>query len=146
MKKKLVPIALALVVLFPTQVFAATGGDIIKTGEKYLGRPYQYGAVLGKTSSFDCSSFTAKVFKENGITLPRTSRDQSKVGVRVSKANLRKGDLVFYDTDYDGVINHVGIHAGTSSMLHAGSTKGVSYANTKYYWSPRFVTARRVLR
>lgn len=145
LKKKLVPFLLALGVFLPTQAFAATGDDIIETGEKYLGRPYSYGASIGDTSKFDCSSFTAQVFKENGIALPRTSRDQANVGLPVSVNNLQKGDLLFYDTDYDGVINHVAIYDSTNRMLGAQSSTGVAFANTTYYWNPRFVTARRVL-
>ncbi|MFE4029333.1 NlpC/P60 family protein [Priestia sp. YIM B13551] len=146
MKKKLVPIIMALGVFIPTQAFAATGDSIIKTGEKYLGQPYSYGASIGDLSKFDCSSFTAQVFKENGITLPRASRDQAKSGTAVSASNLQKGDLVFYDTDYDGVVNHVGIYAGSNKMINAASSKGVSYADTSNsYWKPRYVSARRVL-
>lgn len=145
MRKKLVPILLALGVFLPTQAFAATGDDIIKTGEKYLGRPYSYGASIGDLTKFDCSSFTAQVFKENGITLPRVSRDQAKVGVPVSVNDLQKGDLLFYDTDYDGVINHVAIYDSPNRMLGAQSSTGVAFADTTYYWNPRYVTARRVL-
>ena len=145
MKKKLVPIIMALGVLLPTQAFAATGDDIIKTGEKYLGRPYSWGASIGDLTKFDCSSFTAEVFKENGITLPRVSRDQAKVGTYVAAGNLQKGDLIFHDTDRDGVINHVTIYAGPNKILHASSSKGVTFSDTTAYYNSRYVTARRVL-
>ncbi len=149
MKKKLLPIALAAVIVFSGagQAFGATGSDIINTGDDYLGAPYHYSAPVGNTSSFDCSSFTVTVFKEHGINLPRSSREQAKVGQAVSKANLQKGDLLFYDTNYDGNINHVSIYAGNGKMLGAQSSTGVAFTDafSRYYWGDRFVQARRVL-
>ncbi|NER40351.1 hypothetical protein F6Y03_02630 [Bacillus megaterium] len=53
----------------------ATRDSIIKIGEKCLGRRYSYGASIADLSKFNCSSFSAQAFKENGITLPRVSSD-----------------------------------------------------------------------
>ncbi|WP_257350217.1 LysM peptidoglycan-binding domain-containing protein [Pseudalkalibacillus decolorationis] len=149
MKKKILPVALAAGIVFSGagQAFAASGSSIINSGDDYLGKPYRYGAPIGNTSSFDCSSFTATVFREHGINLPRTSRAQATVGTKVSKSNLQVGDLLFYDTDYNGSINHVAIYAGNGKMLGAQSSTGVAFADafSPYYWGDRFVTARRVL-
>lgn len=146
MKKKLLSLAAVWIMLFPASICAATGDKVIKTGEKYLGRPYSYGAPLGNVSKFDCSSFVAQVFKENGVTLPRTSREQITRGAAISEQHVQKGDLMFYDTDSDGVINHVGIYAGAERVIMAASSKGVSYTTTDNpYWKPRYVSARRVL-
>jgi LysM repeat protein len=148
MKKKVMSLALAAGVLFSSGelVHASLGDDIINTGDNYLGTPYKYGSAFGNTSSFDCSSFTSYVFSRHGITLPRTSSGQASVGTAVSKSNLQKGDLVFYDTDFNGSINHVGIYAGNGKMLNAQS-KGVAFADafSPYYWGSRYVTARRVI-
>jgi len=148
MKKKVMSIALAAGVLFSSGdlVHASLGDDIINTGDNYLGTPYKYGSAFGNTSSFDCSSFTSYVFSRHGITLPRTSIGQASVGTPISKANLQKGDLVFYDTDFNGSINHVGIYAGNGKMLNAQS-KGVMFTDafSPYYWGSRYVTARRVI-
>ncbi|WP_410906171.1 NlpC/P60 family protein [Priestia sp. SIMBA_032] len=78
-------------VFIPTQAFAATGDRIIKTGENYLRRPYSYGASIGDLSKFDCSSFTAQVFKGNGITLPRVSSDQAKTKSPFCKLLAKRG-------------------------------------------------------
>lgn len=141
---------LAAGVLVPTgdMVHASLGDDIINTGDNYLGKPYRLGSAFGNTSSFDCSSFTSYTFSRHGIKLPRTSVGQASVGTPVSKANLQKGDLVFYDTNYDGVINHVGIYAGNGKMLNAQSSGGVAFTDafSKYYWGARYVTARRVIK
>ncbi|MDM5315042.1 LysM peptidoglycan-binding domain-containing protein [Fictibacillus sp. b24] len=148
MKKKILSIAVAAGVILSGGEFAhaSLGDNIIKTGHKYLGTPYKYGSAFGNTRTFDCSSFTSYVFAQNGITIPRTSVGQASAGVAVSKANLQKGDLVFYDTDFDGRVNHAGIYAGNGKMLNAQSN-GVAYTDafSKYYWGARYITGRRVI-
>jgi LysM repeat protein len=150
LKKKVMSLILAAGVLVPTgdMVHASLGDDIINTGDNYLGKPYRLGSAFGNTSSFDCSSFTSYTFSRHGIKLPRTSIGQASVGTPVSKANIQKGDLVFYDTNYDGVINHVGIYAGNGKMINAQSSGGVKFTDafSKYYWGARYVTARRVIK
>ncbi|MGM9928364.1 MAG: LysM peptidoglycan-binding domain-containing protein [Bacillus sp. (in: firmicutes)] len=118
--------------------------SIIATAKKYIGADYLYGASTSQTDAFDCSSYTQRVFQENGITLPRTSVEQSKMGQAVSFSNVRKGDLIFFDTDYDGVINHVGIAISSTSMIHCGSSTGVTISSINSYWSPRISKVTRV--
>jgi len=125
----------------------ASAESVIAAGEKYLGKPYLYGASTSRSDAFDCSSFTVRAFKEGaGITLPRTSREQANVGTNVSLDSLQKGDLVFFDNDFNGTIDHVGIYAGNGQMINAASSKGISYADIhNSYWGPRLVKATRVL-
>ncbi|EZP78132.1 NLP/P60 protein [Parageobacillus genomosp. 1] len=119
---------------------------VIQIGEKYLGAKYLYGASPSRTDAFDCSSFTMRVFGEAGISLPRSSTAQSQAGTPVSFNQLQKGDLIFFDTDFNGVINHVGIYAGNGQMLNASTSKGVSYTSIgSSYWKERFVKAVRVI-
>lgn len=127
---------------------AATKADkIISLGNKYLGVKYRFGSPSGRTSSFDCSSFTQYIFGKYGVRLPRISSDQAKRGYRVSKANLRKGDLVFFTTARTGRrIGHVGVYAGNGRMLHTYGAPGVMYSSiNSSYWKSHYVTARRVL-
>ncbi|SIR03456.1 peptidoglycan endopeptidase LytE [Peribacillus simplex] len=120
--------------------------QVLAAGAKYMGARYVYGASTSRTDVFDCSSFTLRAFQSAGVSLPRTSMAQSQVGTTVSSKSLQKGDLVFFDTNNDGVINHVGIYAGNGQMLNASTSKGVSYANiNSSYWGPSFVKAVRVL-
>jgi len=126
---------------------SSSASSVIATGKKYLGVPYVFGAKSGITSAFDCSSFTQYVFKKNGVTLSRTSKQQAKSGKYVSKANLKAGDLIFSDTNRDGVINHVSIYMGNNKLLHTYSKKvGVTISTFKgSTWDKTYVTARRVL-
>lgn len=127
---------------------STSASSIIATGKKYIGKPYVFGAKSGITSAFDCSSFVQYVFKKNGISLPRSSRSQSKVGKYVSKSNLKAGDLIFSDTNRDGVINHVSIYMGNNKLLHTYK-KGVGVTISTFKgssWDKTYVTARRVLK
>ncbi|NHW33690.1 C40 family peptidase [Paenibacillus aceris] len=121
--------------------------QVIGIGKNYLGRPYQFGARAGQTSTFDCSSFTQYVFKRAGVNLPRTSKDQAHVGSYVSRSNLRAGDLVFFSIPgKPGVINHVAIYMGNGNLLHTYGAGGVRITNIHSgTWSSRYMTARRVL-
>ncbi|MBD2843668.1 C40 family peptidase [Paenibacillus sp. IB182496] len=119
--------------------------NLIETGKEYLGVSYKYGAPSGVTYAFDCSSFTQYVFKQYDVKLSRSSRAQAKTGQKVARGSLSVGDLVFFNTSGNS-ISHVGIYAGDNKMLHASSSKGISFANiNSSYWKNKYVTARRVL-
>ncbi|MDN4592972.1 C40 family peptidase [Polycladomyces subterraneus] len=132
----------------PTNSTASLADRIIQTGEKYLGTPYKYGAPSGQTRYFDCSLFVQTVFKENGINLPRSSREQALVGTYVPRDQLQKGDLVFFTAGRsDGKIGHVGIYAGNNKILHTYGPGGVRYDSMSTPWLDKtYVTARRVIR
>lgn len=51
--------------------------QVLAIGQHYLGVPYQFDAKRGQTQTFDCSSFTQYVFKQIGINLPGSSRQQA---------------------------------------------------------------------
>ncbi|WP_192896561.1 C40 family peptidase [Cohnella sp. AR92] len=126
---------------------ASIADNVIATGKQFLGVDYQFGAKGGQTNSFDCSSYTQYVFKQNGIDLPRSSRQQAQVGTKVAKSDLQPGDLVFSDTNKDGVINHVSIYIGNGQLLQTYRVGiGVTVSNFEgSVWDKTFVTARRVL-
>ncbi|WP_096154883.1 MULTISPECIES: C40 family peptidase [Bacillus] len=118
---------------------------VINAGRKYLGATYLYGAATTRTDAFDCSSYTVRVFSEIGINLPRTSGQQANVGTEIPLSQVRKGDLVFFDTSGNGVINHVSIIVDQNTLLHSASSTGVAFANYNTYWKPRAVKAVRVI-
>lgn len=116
---------------------------IIDTAKKYMGVPYVWGGMT--PSGFDCSGLVQYVFAENGMSLPRTTTLQYKVGTYVSRSNLKVGDLVFFDTSGNGV-SHVGIYMGNGQFIHSSSSKGVTISNlSNSYWNARYLGARRVL-
>ncbi|WP_324082941.1 C40 family peptidase [Geomonas sp.] len=118
--------------------------EIGKSAAEYLGIPYRFGGE--GSNGIDCSSFVQHVFRQQGIELPRTAREQSRVGSDVEQGSLRKGDLLFFHT-YASYPSHVGIYLGDGKMIHASSVKGevtVSNLNTDYYRS-RFMGAKRIV-
>ena len=121
---------------------------VLNLASKQIGKPYVWGAE--GPSSFDCSGLTYYVYKNAaGVTLPRTSIEQSKYGTTISKSNLKAGDLVFFDTDGEnnGVVTHVGIYAGNGQLIHASSSKKeiVKVSMETSYWNNTYVRAKRVL-
>ncbi|MBI1377956.1 MAG: hypothetical protein GC157_10830 [Frankiales bacterium] len=78
------------------------------------------------TVGFDCSSLMVRVFSAAGRDLPRTSREQWKIGVHVPLAQLQPGDLLFwaYDLSNPGSIHHVALYIGHGLMIQAPHTGG----------------------
>ena len=82
------------------------------------GALYKFGAV-GPTR-FDCSGLTKWAYARVGKKLPRTAAQQYKATIRVSRANARKGDLVFFLSG--GRVYHVGVYAGAGRVWHSPRT------------------------
>ncbi|BCS55137.1 C40 family peptidase [Geobacter sp. SVR] len=114
-----------------------------KTAYTFLGARYRFGG--NSRAALDCSSFTQQVFRELAVSLPRTAREQFSVGSEVQRGDLRKGDLVFFQT-YARFPSHVGIYLGDRKMIHASSRDHrvvISSMDTPYYLS-RYLGARRI--
>ncbi|MDW0114025.1 NlpC/P60 family protein [Sporosarcina saromensis] len=123
----------------------SSSANIVTTAQKYIGKPYVYAGTSPR--GFDCSGYVQYVFKEEGVSLPRTSSDQYSRGTAVSKNNLQAGDLVFFKTSGTNAVSHVGIYIGSGKFIHASTSKGVmiSAVNDPYYWGSRYVGAKRVM-
>ncbi len=114
-----------------------------KSAYSFLGARYRFGG--SSRSALDCSSFTQQVFREQSVILPRTAREQFYVGNEVMRGDLKKGDLVFFQT-YARFPSHVGIYLGNRKMIHASSREHrvvISSMDTPYYLS-RYLGARRM--
>lgn len=139
----------AAILLLGLTLFFGSIGSVLadaplnETIDDLLGIKYKYGGTTEK--GFDCSGFTGYVFKGLSIDLPRSSRVQATVGIKIAKKDLREGDLVFFNTNGKN-ISHVGIYLGNGKMAHSSSKYGTTIANfnDKYYVN-RYVTARRIL-
>lgn len=103
---------------------SASARRVLATGEEYLGVKYVYGGEDPRTG-IDCSAFTQLVFRRNGVSLPRTSRQQVTVGreVLMDFSVVRPGDLLFFASS-GSRIDHVAIYAGDNRILHATSSGG----------------------
>ena len=127
----------------------ASGTDIIAYGKRFLGTPYKFGAKSNVTSSFDCSSYVQYVYKRFGVSLPRSSRSQSKVGRTVSQSQMKTGDLMFFYTpgrySSNKIVGHVGIYAGNGKVLHTYGKPGVTVTDFSTSWKKRFLFAKRVI-
>ena len=109
----------------------------------YLGTPYRYGKTGDK--GIDCSGFTRNVLEKLNIQLPRSAREQYKIGDNIERNELIFGDLVFFNTRRASFPGHVGIYIGDELFVHASTKKGVivSSMEEKYY-KTRYVGARRI--
>lgn len=91
---------------------------VVDRALRYIGVPYRFGGSNPKMG-FDCSGLVNHVFRETlGVSLPRTSRQLADVGVAVARADLRPGDLVFFNTR-GSANSHVGIYLGDGRFVHA---------------------------
>jgi cell wall-associated NlpC family hydrolase len=116
---------------------------VLSKAHELLGAKYIYGQTNSRQT--DCSGFTQQVFKEVGISLPRSAAAQSKVGSTVDIENLEAGDLLFYKT-YKKEPSHVAIYVGDGQIIHASyKNKRVQYDTMdKAYYKKRFIYAKRL--
>lgn len=111
----------------------------------FLGQQYKFGASKDSVKT-DCSLYTQNVFSKIGIKLPRSSIEQSTLGVIVPKEELQVGDLLFFRT-YRQTVSHVGIYIGDNKMIHASFKNKEVEVETldKKYYRDRFLFAKRVI-
>lgn len=117
---------------------------IIKEARKFLGTPYLWGGC--SPYGFDCSGLVQSVFRTAGVYLPRDSKDQRKIGAKVSREDIRPGDLLHFE-------GHVAIALDRYRIIHASLGEGGVAINSL---NPRdsgfrkdlydsFIIARRVV-
>ena len=106
---------------------AAIGKKIVDTAFRYKGVPYVWGGTT--RSGMDCSGFVQRVFAKDNIHLPRTAREQSRLGKYIPKSKLKPGDLLFFRT-YAPYISHVGIYIGNGKFIQENSGVGTVTVNS----------------
>ena len=119
---------------------------MIAEAEKYLGYPYVWGGSSPSTS-FDCSGFVSWVINHCGVgwNVGRLGADGLRgICTRVSPANARPGDLIFFQGTYDtSGASHVGLYVGNGMMIHCGDP--IQYASVKTsYWQQHFLSYGRL--
>jgi phenylalanyl-tRNA synthetase beta subunit len=109
---------------------------VLSLGKSLVGSAYSYGASISYDAprAFDCSSFTAYLFAQAGISIPRISIDQLFYGEEIQEADLKAGDLVFSrgngtvhtktlyfmkGKNFEPGVSHVGIYLGQGNVIHA---------------------------
>jgi cell wall-associated NlpC family hydrolase len=147
--------------------------QIVQWGVRYVGFPYVWGGEWGFPSSepsslggqpvagFDCSGFTWWLLRASdggywnvspprpyiGWTLSeRSSADMATIG-QLTYDELQPGDLMFYDGDGDGRVDHVDTFIGNGWALDSSSTPGgvtIMWVGDGWY-RDHFVHGRRVL-
>lgn len=126
--------------------------EILDYAYKFRGVPYRHGAASPR--AFDCSGFTSYVFKRFGIDLDRRSSAQIFDGRRVSRSELKPGDLVFFNgRAVNKRIGHVGIvtevdenNNGGFKFIHAAVHTGITVSHSsESYYSKRYMGACRVV-
>ena len=120
--------------------------ELIGSAMGLLGVAYRYGGTSASTG-FDCSGFMQHIFRRSmGLNLPRTSAEQAKMGVGVSRGELQPGDMVFFRTMGRGRISHVGLYIGNDRFIHAPRTgKRIEITSlSNKYWNAKYAFARRV--
>lgn len=121
----------------------AGASDFPSYCSSYIGVPYVYAG--SSPSGFDCSGFVKYCFLNYyGIYLPHSAHSQSQLGTEVSADQIAVGDIVCFDYDGDGRIDHSGIYIGGDTVIHASSSKGKVVAST-FSAMTGIATIRRVL-
>jgi len=94
---------------------------LISLAKSKLGASYE--PAKSGPDHFDCSGFVYYLFKENGMKIPRTSLSQSKSGDKLKREELKRGDMVFFDTYDRKHVNHSGVYLGDGKFIHSSSGK-----------------------
>ncbi|MEM8498409.1 MAG: NlpC/P60 family protein [Pseudomonadota bacterium] len=155
------PARITAIILFITALSACTGPanvyeqDTRPTGKsntvesalyaqlaEWRGTPYRLGG--NSRRGIDCSGFVQNTFQRQfDSALPRTTELQVREGKKISKSQLRTGDLVFFRTGRG--VRHVGIYLNDGQFIHASKSAGVTQSDmNSSYWAPRFWQARRL--
>jgi cell wall-associated NlpC family hydrolase len=109
--------------------------------------PYVFG---GETiSGMDCSGFVQFIYRQVGVEMYRVSKNQAEQGEQINKKDSklwRKGDLVAFDYDKDGVVDHIGIYLGNGTMIHTNTPSTGINIKAVNHTTSSLVSVNRVLK
>jgi cell wall-associated NlpC family hydrolase len=118
--------------------------QIIEYAKQFVGVPYVYGGSSPK--GFDCSGFTKYVYGKFKISLPRSASGYSGVGTKVSRTDLKPGDILLFDRYGSESLGHVGIYLGNDQFIHASSSKKKVVIMRLSGYRAKYLGARRVIK
>lgn len=110
--------------------------------KEWKGTPFLYGGT--SKDGIDASAFVQNAYRDiYGIDLPRTTELQAELGTKVTKAQLRTGDIIFSKTGEDE--RHVSIYLEDGKFMHVSVIKGVTISELENpYWKRHFWMIKRV--
>jgi cell wall-associated NlpC family hydrolase len=122
---------------------SAAAARAADSARKMLGKPYRYGG--SGPAAFDCSGLVTFSYRQAGVALPHNTEKQRRASKHVKVAELRRGDLLFFDQE--GKKNsHVGIYLGNGQFVHAPSS-GKHVRSDRLdnpYWKKHLSEVRRI--
>ncbi len=134
----------------PLLAIAGNAADVVRTALGVLGTPYVWGGTAD--NGFDCSGLVQWAYRQHGIPLPRTSREQANAGTLVTPAldALQPGDILLFAAHPGGGVTHVGLYVGERKFIHSANN-GVKLSRLEAqdpdgaWWVVRWVGARRIV-
>lgn len=110
--------------------------------QEWVGTKYLWGGDSKK--GIDCSAFVRRIFRKVfNYEMPRVSTSQIQKGTRITKEELKTGDILFFRPE--NRTNHTAIYLGDSLFMHSASSKGVSISSiNNSYWKKYFKFGVRV--
>ncbi len=125
---------------------------IVASAREAMGQPYRWGGQ--GDGGYDCSGLIQYAYTANGVTVPRTSADQSQVGDPVGRDldALAPGDILTFSANPGGGrTTHVGLYLGGGRFIHSSSSRGVMESSLQgddpngAWWFSRWTGARRIV-
>jgi cell wall-associated NlpC family hydrolase len=109
-----------------------------------VGKPYRFGGA-SPSRGFDCSGLVQYSYAHAGLKLPHNTDAQWRLSKPIGRAQLRRGDLIFFD-EKGGRNSHVGIYLGDGTFVHAPSS-GKTVRRDRLdspYWQKHLSALRRI--
>ncbi|MFY0689506.1 MAG: C40 family peptidase [Cyclobacteriaceae bacterium] len=157
MKRSIISyIAIVLFFLSTADQVAAQGrkkrkkiDNVITYARGYIGTPYQYGGTSKR--GIDCSGLIQKSYATIGIDLPRTAKDQAKIGNKKGEGRVRPGDIVYFKFKqkrekwwHTGMVTYA--DDTTIKFVHASTSRGVVEDVYNDYYEKNTKYFRRVIK
>ena len=123
---------------------SGTGEAIANTAKSLIGTKFEYGKVGQDT--FDNPGFVVYCYKENGISIPRRTKDMTTVGTKVSRSELKNGDIVIFSNEIGGEPDFSGIYIGGGQFISCNTeeTPTGTHSLDTGHWSQRFIEGRHL--